>query len=70
MLGLRLENSSFTGFEPLPNVRLMWTPSPTQTLWGSVSRAVRIPSRAELDAQVDVAVTPPARPATQRRCRS
>jgi len=62
MLGLRLENSSFAGFEPLPNVRLMWTPSPTQTLWGSVSRAVRIPSRAELDAQVDVAVLPPGAP--------
>jgi iron complex outermembrane receptor protein len=62
MLGLRLENSSFAGFEPLPNVRLMWTPSPTQTLWGSVSRAVRIPSRAELDAQLDLSVLPPGAP--------
>jgi len=62
MLGLRLENSSFAGFEPLPNARLLWTPTPTQTLWGSVSRAVRIPSRAEFDAQVDIAALPPGAP--------
>lgn len=58
MLGVRLENNSYTGFEPLPNARLMWTPSEHQSLWASVSRAVRTPSRAELDAQVDLRVTP------------
>lgn len=58
MLGARLEHNSFTGFEPQPNVRLMWTPTPVQALWGAVSRAVRTPSRAERDAEVQLFVTP------------
>ncbi len=62
MLGIRLEDSSFTGFEPMPNARLMWTPSDSQSLWAAVSRAVRTPSRAELDAQVDLSVLPVGAP--------
>lgn len=58
MLGARLEHNSFTGFEPQPNARLIWTPSPNHALWGAVSRAVRTPSRAELDAQVDLSAAP------------
>jgi len=45
MLGLRVEDNSFTGVEPLPNVRLMWTPSDSQSLWASVARAVLLRSR-------------------------
>ena len=59
MLGLRIEDNSFTGVEPLPNVRLMWAPSDSQSLWASVARAVRTPSRAELDGEVIFSVTPP-----------
>ncbi|WP_300454404.1 TonB-dependent receptor [Accumulibacter sp.] len=62
MLGTRLEYNSFTGFEPMPNARLIWTPTVSQSLWGSVSRAVRTPSRAELDAQVDFSVLPAGAP--------
>jgi len=58
MLGMRLEHNSYTGFEPQPNARMIWTPNPRQTLWGAVSRAVRTPSRAELDSQLDVGVLP------------
>lgn len=58
ILGARLEHNNFTGFEPQPNARLIWTPTPQQTWWGAVSKAVRTPSRAEEDAQVDRAVTP------------
>ncbi|MGB0127523.1 MAG: TonB-dependent receptor [Rhodocyclaceae bacterium] len=54
-LGARLEHNSFTGFEPQANIRLAWTPTPVQTIWGAVSRAVRTPSRRELDAQIDFA---------------
>ncbi len=57
-LGARLEHNSFTGLEPQAHARLAWTPNPTQTWWAALSRAVRTPSRAEPDAQVDLAVTP------------
>jgi iron complex outermembrane recepter protein len=36
----------------------VWTPTPSQALWGAVSRAVRTPSRAELDAQLDLSASP------------
>jgi iron complex outermembrane recepter protein len=57
-LGARLEHNSFTGFEPQPHVRLAWTPNRSQTVWTAVSRAVRTPSRAEVDFDVDLAVVP------------
>jgi iron complex outermembrane receptor protein len=45
--GLKLERSSFSGVQFLPNLRLAWRPSERATLWGSVSRAVRTPSRID-----------------------
>jgi iron complex outermembrane receptor protein len=48
-LGTKLEYDGFTGWNPLPSARLAWTPSSRATLWTAVSRAVRIPSRAEND---------------------
>ncbi|EXI79881.1 MAG: Colicin I receptor precursor [Candidatus Accumulibacter appositus] len=62
ILGVRFETNNFTGYQPLPNARLMWTPSDTQSVWGSVARAVRTPSRGELDATIDVSVLPPGAP--------
>jgi iron complex outermembrane receptor protein len=56
--GARLEHNNFTGYEPQPNARMIWTPSAQQAWWGAVSRAVRTPSRAEQDATIDLAVTP------------
>jgi iron complex outermembrane recepter protein len=50
-LGSKLEHNSYTGFEVDPSVRLRWTPTPTQTVWGAVSRATRTPSRTEEDVQ-------------------
>ena len=49
IFGSKFEHSEFTGFEYQPSGRLVWTPSEHQTIWGSVSRAVRTPSRAEND---------------------
>ncbi|MBN8515812.1 TonB-dependent receptor [Accumulibacter sp.] len=62
ILGVRFETNNFTGYQPLPNARLMWTPSDTQSVWGSVARAVRTPSRGELDANIDLSVQPPGTP--------
>jgi iron complex outermembrane recepter protein len=60
--GLRLEHNNFTGLEPQPNARFIWTPSAEQSVWGAVSRAIRTPSRGERDAEADVAVTPASGP--------
>lgn len=45
--GLKLERSSFSGVQFLPNFRLAWHPSDRILLWGAVSRAVRTPSRID-----------------------
>ena len=52
-LGTKLEHNDFTGFEVQPGARLAWTPSETHTLWASVARAVRTPSRAEDDVRIN-----------------
>ena len=45
--GLKLERSTFSGVQVLPNLRLAWRPSKRSTLWGALSRAVRTPSRID-----------------------
>lgn len=45
--GLKVERTSFTGIELLPNVRLAWHPARDVLLWGAVSRSVRTPSRVD-----------------------
>jgi iron complex outermembrane recepter protein len=70
VLGARLEHNSFTGTEPQPNARVVWTPTPQVSLWGALSRAVRTPSRAERDSLVDLSVIPaqpPQQPAVLLR---
>ncbi|MGH8168921.1 MAG: TonB-dependent receptor plug domain-containing protein [Steroidobacteraceae bacterium] len=57
-VGTKLEHNDFSGFEVQPSVRAAWDLSDSQTLWGSVSRAVRVPTRIERD--VDIAATNPA----------
>lgn len=64
MLGAKLEHNSMTGFEVQPNVRLLWTPTSTDTMWAAVSRGVRTPSRGERDAEVNLQVIPPIPPSS------
>lgn len=45
--GARLEHHPTSGLEFQPNARLSWKVTEDQTLWASVSRAVRTPSRGE-----------------------
>ena len=47
--GVKLEHNDYSGFEAQPTLRLLWTPSPRQSLWISGARAVRTPSRVEHD---------------------
>ncbi len=52
-LGTKLEHNDFSGFEVQPSVRLAWV-GEHQTVWGAISRAVRVPTRFERDIYVDV----------------
>ncbi len=47
IVGSKFEHNDYTGFEIQPNARLLWTPNHKQTVWLSVSRAVRTPSIGE-----------------------
>jgi iron complex outermembrane receptor protein len=45
--GVKLERSTFTGFQVLPNLRVAWQPDDRNLVWAAVSRAVRTPSRID-----------------------
>jgi iron complex outermembrane receptor protein len=45
--GAKLLHSSFVGFDVEPSARLLWTPTPRQTVWAAITRAVRTPSDIE-----------------------
>lgn len=57
-LGGRFEYSSLSGFEPQPTVRLMWTPTTTDSVWAGWSRAARTPSIGETDANLVNRIVP------------
>ncbi|MBN1395675.1 MAG: TonB-dependent receptor [Pirellulales bacterium] len=44
IVGCKIEQNGYTGFEYEPNIRLLWTPDRKHTFWGAVSRAVRTPA--------------------------
>ena len=48
-LGSKFEHNTHTGLEIQPGSRLRWNPSSRQTLWLSLTRAVRTPSRSDDD---------------------
>lgn len=58
-LGSKFEHNDYTGIEVQPSARMSYLISDTQTLWGSVSRAVRTPSRFTSDGQLSLGVAPP-----------
>jgi iron complex outermembrane recepter protein len=47
-LGTKVEHNEFTGAELQPQLAFRWTRA-AQTVWGSVSRAVRVPTRFDTD---------------------
>jgi iron complex outermembrane receptor protein len=49
IVGLKMERNAFSGVEWQPNVRTRLDLTPRQTLWGAVSRAVRRPTRLDVD---------------------
>jgi len=51
-VGSKIEHNSYTGFEYQPSARLLWKPFAQHSLWGAISRAVRVPSRGEQDSTI------------------
>ncbi len=61
IIGAKFEYNDYTDSEFQPNGRVVWTPNKNNTFWGSISRAVRIPSRSEREFTINhgvVANTP------------
>ncbi|MBN2578599.1 MAG: TonB-dependent receptor [Pirellulales bacterium] len=50
ILGCRFEHNSYVDFNYQPTVRVLWTPDDRHSIWGAVSRAVRMPTRTECNA--------------------
>ncbi|HEY8402114.1 MAG TPA: TonB-dependent receptor, partial [Cytophagaceae bacterium] len=59
IIGTKLQHNVFTDFEIQPNVRFAWTPIHNHTVWGAVSRAIRAPSRIDVDYHIPVLPVPP-----------
>lgn len=63
ILGSKFEHNDYTDFEVQPNARLVWMPTEKQTVWTSVSRAVRTPNRFESTGRInEAAFQPPGSP--------
>ena len=49
ILGTKVEHNYYTGLEWQPSGRFIWTLDDRNAIWGSVTRAVRIPNRHDTD---------------------
>lgn len=61
-LGTKLLHNVFTGFEFHPTARIAWTPLVQHMLWSAVSRAVRAPSRIDVDYYIPTTPVAPGNP--------
>jgi iron complex outermembrane receptor protein len=59
-LGSKFEYNEYTGLEIQPGATIAWKPHDDHSIWMSLMRAVRTPSRAEEDVRIDFAVIPGA----------
>jgi len=58
-LGSKIQHNPSTGYETQPNARLLWTPDARNSIWASISRAVRIPSWVEQNVRYSERTLPP-----------
>lgn len=49
--GIKIENSSYSNVDFMPDLRLAWTLANNHMLWASVSRAVRTPSKIDRELE-------------------
>jgi iron complex outermembrane receptor protein len=52
IVGTKLEHNTYTGWEVQPNLRVLWRADTQESVWASVTRAVRTPSRIETDLRL------------------
>jgi len=52
-LGSKIEHNNYTGIELQPSIHLLWTPNKKNSIWATISRATRTPSRIDNDYLVD-----------------
>jgi iron complex outermembrane receptor protein len=57
-VGSKFEHNGYTGFEYEPSVQLVWSPTARQEVWASAARAIRQPSRSDVDAQIEIGTVP------------
>jgi iron complex outermembrane recepter protein len=62
-LGTKVEHTKFSGWELEPGGRLAWTPDERNTVWASISRAVRTPTLAEENSHYNEVEPTPFGPA-------
>jgi iron complex outermembrane receptor protein len=58
IVGSRFEYNDNSGFSYQPNGRLLWTITPHNSIWGSVSRAVRSTTKGEQEINYNYRTTP------------
>lgn len=56
--GAKLAHDSYSGLNVQPSGRVLWTPTPRQSAWAAVTRAVRTPSRVDSDISVSILLQP------------
>jgi iron complex outermembrane recepter protein len=64
-VGSKFEYNDFSGFEVQPSIRTAWEVTPEASVWGAVSRAVRVPTRLERDVAINLSDDPTANPAAR-----
>ena len=57
-LGSKIEHNDYTGVEIQPNARILWRPGERHSVWASVARAVRTPSRMEDSGRIIQGIIP------------
>lgn len=62
-VGSKFLHNVYTGFEVQPTARIAFTPVEKHTFWTGVSRAVRTPSRIDVDYHIPGYEVPPGTPA-------
>ena len=58
-MGAKVEHSDYVDFEFQPNLRVLYMPEENQTIWASIARAARTPSRGERSAWIAGMIIPP-----------
>lgn len=58
-LGSKFEHNDYSAFEYQPSAKILWNVDNKQTIWASISRAVRTPSRSEDAMSIISKVIPP-----------